>query len=324
MRGEYKVILAVSILTLLIFYTAFNLSPKRMTGMDIQDIQEIAASNNSNDDIIVEKEKITPQEAENEIIKSMEIISERQENNFSLAYVNDILLEANRVFEQARYAEILRSGLSSEEEKNEARKFLALVNWRDIYYEEVLIYTEKIKERRERAFLIYDSIFILEKRINDYPEADMGESLNLLKQAQDSFYEDRYDDAELFLEEATVELESKILEASTISGLKRGTQGFIGRNWPSILLFLLILGAIGFVITKRVRRELLRKKIEKMKAEKDAFTDLMKKAQIARFKENKISGIVYNIRMNNYTKKLNQINEELPVLEKKLREDEKN
>ena len=61
-----------------------------------------------------------------------------------------------------------------------------------------------------------------------------------------------------------------------------------------------------------------------MKAEKDAITDLMKKAQIARFKENKISGIVYNIRMNNYTKKLNQINEELPVLEKKLREDEKN
>ena len=44
----------------------------------------------------------------------------------------------------------------------------------------------------------------------------------------------------------------------------------------------------------------------------------MKKAQTERFKENKISGLVYNIRMEKYQEKLQKIKEELPVLENRL------
>ena len=44
----------------------------------------------------------------------------------------------------------------------------------------------------------------------------------------------------------------------------------------------------------------------------------MKGAQIERFKENKISNLVYNIRIKKFEEKLNAIKEELPVLEKRL------
>lgn len=56
-----------------------------------------------------------------------------------------------------------------------------------------------------------------------------------------------------------------------------------------------------------------------MKAEETALNDLIKKTQSERFKENKISGLVYNIRMKKYEEKLQEIKEELPVLEERLK-----
>jgi len=56
-----------------------------------------------------------------------------------------------------------------------------------------------------------------------------------------------------------------------------------------------------------------------MKTEEQVLTNLMKKAQTERFKENKISEFVYNIRMKKYQERLQEIKEELPVLEERLR-----
>ena len=45
----------------------------------------------------------------------------------------------------------------------------------------------------------------------------------------------------------------------------------------------------------------------------------MKKTQTERFKENKISGLVYNIRIKKYEERLGTIKQDLPVLEKRFR-----
>ena len=55
-----------------------------------------------------------------------------------------------------------------------------------------------------------------------------------------------------------------------------------------------------------------------MYVEKRALVKLMKKAQIQRFKQNKISELVYNIRMEKYREKTQEIKEELPILESRL------
>ena len=52
-----------------------------------------------------------------------------------------------------------------------------------------------------------------------------------------------------------------------------------------------------------------------MKIEKKVLVDLMKKAQTERYKQNKISGLVYNIRIKRYESKIQEIKQELPVLE---------
>lgn len=73
------------------------------------------------------------------------------------------------------------------------------------------------------------------------------------------------------------------------------------------------------IIWKQISRKNLKNSIRKKKAEEVALKGLMKKAQEERFKKNKLSGLVYNIRMEKYEEKLNQIKEELPVLEKRLK-----
>ena len=55
-----------------------------------------------------------------------------------------------------------------------------------------------------------------------------------------------------------------------------------------------------------------------MKTEEMVLMGLMKKTQVERFKEGKVSGLVYNIRIKKYNERLGVIKEDLPVLEKRL------
>jgi|TARA_Y100000310_G_C20598816_1_gene771917 hypothetical protein len=86
--------------------------------------------------------------------------------------------------------------------------------------------------------------------------------------------------------------------------------------YPGFLAYLLVVA--GYFIRKRVRKRLLKKKIKKMQVEMNVLIDLMKKAQSERFKYNKISGIVYNIRIKKYKQRIGKIKQRLPVLEGKL------
>lgn len=45
----------------------------------------------------------------------------------------------------------------------------------------------------------------------------------------------------------------------------------------------------------------------------------MRKVQVERFKENKVSGLIYNIRMKKHEEKLGEIKRMLPVLERRLK-----
>jgi hypothetical protein len=79
----------------------------------------------------------------------------------------------------------------------------------------------------------------------------------------------------------------------------------------------LIVGS-GYYSSKFIKRRLLKRKIHGMRIESKVLLGLMKKAQTERFKENKISGLVYNIRIKKYEERLGIIKEDLPILEARL------
>lgn len=329
MKNEIMIGLVSIFLVLGLSFFIFNFQGSNLTGFAVynESSEDFVSSNES----LNEKVVITKEHASLAIEEAESIISEMQENNFSTLYMNDTLIQAKKIFEQAKYAEILRNVNASEAKKQEARKALTLVNWKDISFDDVLVYTNEIKNRREEAFLLIDKIAVEESKINPEegelyseglfspPDEEISEETKqILEDAKMAFREDRYQDVENLLEEFRNVLELETTEASTLSGIKKGAKNFFQRYWIHLIIALILLSVIGYFAYKKFEKKLIRRKIKKMKAEKEVLVKLMKKAQEERFKKNIISGLVYNIRMKKYQEKLQEIKQELPVLEARL------
>ena len=229
--------------------------------------------------------------------------------------MQDSLTEAKKTFERVRYAEILRNVNSTEEKKQEARVALSLVKWQEITYADVLFYTQDIKDRKTIAFFLFDKINVEESKII----GASNETKAIFEQAKIAFSEERYNDAEKLLGDFGVAVEKEKSESSVLTGIKNGAKNFFQRYWIYIIIFLIVISVTGYFAYKKFEKELLTNKIRKMKIEEQVLTNLKKKTQTERFKENKISGLVYNIRIKKYEEKLQEIKEELPVLEERLK-----
>ncbi len=257
---------------------------------------------------------VTKEMALQAINESEKIIKEMQENNLSVNSMEDSLIEAKRVFQQAEYAEILRNDSLNYSEKTEAREALRLVKWQDITYGAVLSYTEDIKNDKEKAFLLLDKLSVEENKLNEAS----NETKAIFEQAKLAFSEERYNDTEKLLDDFEKAVEKEKAENSILSGMTKATQNFFQRYWIQILVVLILILIIGYFVYKKIEKKRLREKIRKMRTEEQVLNDLMKKTQTERFKENKISGLVYDIRMKKYQKRLQEIKEELPVWEGRL------
>ena len=230
--------------------------------------------------------------------------------------MEDQLLEANNILQQVAYAKILRNPDSaSTSEKQIATQELRLINWRNIHYADVLVYTNAITERKDAAFLLFDKLNIEKLKL----EQDISEETKqIIQQAETAFYNDQYNNADELILQFKTAYEQEISEASTLKTIQRGAKNFFQRYWLFIIIFLILLSIAIYLSYKKVQVKLLKKKIKKMKVEKLVLLKLIKRTQTERFKENKISKTVYDIRIKKYQEKLQQIKQELPVFEDRL------
>jgi broad-specificity NMP kinase len=260
---------------------------------------------------------ITKQQAEFALNSSEELINKLSKEGISVNYLNDTLAEAKIIFKQVEYVEIIKNTSSTEKEKQEAKQALRLIRWQNLSYKEVILYTEEIKVTQERILLLLDTLSLEEKKIIEYSET----TKTIFNQANLAFFEERYIDAEKLLEDLKLQMEKENAEASTLNEIKNATKNFFQKYWLHLLVFLALM-FILFKITHRfLEKKLLARKIKRMKIEENVLGDLLKKAQEERFKENKISGLVYNIRSRRYQEKIQEIKEELPVLEARLKKE---
>lgn len=259
--------------------------------------------------------------AVNALSEGEAILNEFSGNNFSVSYMNDTLTEAKRVFEQAKYAEILRNKSSNYIERKEAESALKLIDWKNITYASVLPYIESMKDRKEEAFLIFDSLTATKSEIKDYETmgVNASEEKIMLDGAKNAFYEDRYKDAKNILGKINDNLEKKSAELTTLRTLNRAAMNFFERNWEGISIIAVLLIILALVSYKKIRVYLLKRKLEKLKSEEKAIIELIKEIQKRRYVENTISDVVYQIRMKKYKENLNKIRRMIPIVKGKLR-----
>ena len=268
---------------------------------------------------------ISQNDALDAIVGSERIIAKLIEEGLPTQKVEDMIVEAKLVFAQAKYANVLRDPDSLIGDRTEAKKALGLVNWQEIDYKDVLIITDEIDEIKKDAYNVYDSLTAagLKSSILLSPstgkEIDISEAVVLLEEAETAFYEDRYDEAQRLLEEAQIKIEEKKRESSALSSLQSGTRNFFERYWLHSIIVLGLLGTSGFFSIKAVNLQRLKKKVRKLKVEHNVLNDLIKDSQTKRFKEGKMSALVYNIKVDKYKSRMAEIKETLPVFEARLK-----
>jgi hypothetical protein len=263
----------------------------------------------------------TYDEANLKINGSYSVLLEFQDHGFSAGFLNDTIIQSEIVLEQARYAEILRNSSSSASSKQDASRALRLVDWKNISYDSVLIYTNLIDIRKAQAYEIYDSLNVIDKKIKLLQEQniDVKTVLDVFTQANVSFYEDRYDESISFIEKTNLEIERVNSQNATMNVLGENAKNFILRNWLYIVIVLVFVGIIGYMSYGKIRVYVIEKSITRLKKELEALNKLMIRNQEDRFRNNKISGLVYNIRMKKYGERIDLIKETLPVLENRVK-----
>jgi hypothetical protein len=263
---------------------------------------------------------VSRDEAVSSLEDSKKIMERMQREGFSVSYVNDSIYQANIVLQQADYAEILRNVSSSNSDKVVAKNMLRLVDWKNITYESVLIYTSSIAQREKTAYELFDLINSFNLRILSLNSSeDYSEAFFILQKANESFMSERYTEAEGLLVEVENKIDEISAQNSVINVAIENTKNFFARYWLQIVLFFVILFLVFLVLYKKINKRVIRNKIYKTKAELRVLKDLKIQNQTERFKENKISALVYNIREKNYNSRIARLTELLPVLEKKLR-----
>ena len=252
------------------------------------------------------------------INQSQNDMKEMMGAGFSANSVNDTIGAMRQALERADFAEMLRQNATGSMAE-QARKALEGLNYEGFTYDSVVAYGNQTAVRKQKAFDLYDSIRALEIRIDNTFGLNLSDATVLIGQAKEEFQKEHYDQAQQYLTSANTILETKKAEATTLSAMVESGRSFIEKYWQGLLGLIILIIVLSWFGREKYNRRNLKKKIRRMKAEKITLNHLMKETQRDRFETGKLSAPIYEIRMDKYNKRINDIDQKLPVLEVMLK-----
>jgi hypothetical protein len=243
---------------------------------------------------IVEAQEVQEKDALDAISQAEKDMQEMQEMGFGVVYVNDTLIEAKRALEDKDYALVL--------EKAGA-----------------------IGERKERAYIISDSLRALELRIEEVGKMGLNttEAEENLIEASITFQNENYDEAEEAIFQGNknlyaVEAEYTLLKAR-YNAARDNIISYLQRHRQDISIAAILLLVIGLVSYNKIRTVMLKRRLRDLELEKEVLVDLMKKAQIDYFQTGAISKGAYDIKMGKYNEMMLKVKETIPLLQARLK-----
>lgn len=262
----------------------------------------------------------TRTDAINAINQSENDMQDMLNSGFGIVSVNDSLKSAKQALERADFAELIRKNATGELAMK-ARKALEGLDYAGFSYDEVLKYTQEIGKRKQKAYELSDLIRAAEIKTGNYKilGVETTEAERILSNARTAFENERYAETESFLSGTDSELESRKAESVTLTAIVKSGKGFIENNWIELSAVIIIISIAVWVFWKNTQKNRIRNKLKRLKAEKETLLALMKKTQEERFSKGTIPNSVYNIRVEKYNRRMNEIKEIIPVLEAMMR-----
>jgi len=269
-------------------------------------------------------DNVTRENTLNSLMIAEKDIEDMSNFNLSTYFVRDLLLKAKRSFIGGNTS-LLNEDIKKEKDllkKAYLESLLIVFRETPVYEIEKLDYSETIKLTRtinlkkQEAYDILDALNLLKEKEKSYRERiDTSKILELIEQAEISLREERYEDAESYLKETDTKLEESNLQYYKIKTLINSSKNFFVRNWWQSLSVLLLIIIITPFLLKKIKIVRTKNRLNSLRTELKKLDDLIKSLQKDYFEGSNISKNTYEIRMNKYRERINEIKHTIPVLE---------
>jgi len=218
-------------------------------------------------------------------------IQEMAESNFSVSFVNDTLNAARDDFIKGNYESVIEK-------------------------------TKIIKNKKDKAYEISDSLSSLEIRIEELEDMDLDTTdvRDILRRAEREFYYENYDEADKLIDEAftkvnDMEAKQTILK-TRYESTKNVIMSFVEKNRILVVTFFILLTFVIIISYKLICRIRIKNELKNLSLEKKTIEDLIEDTQKKRYKEDSMSKRTYRITMAKYKSRLREIEKRILTLKK--------
>ncbi len=186
-------------------------------------------------------------------------------------------------------------------------------------FDDVLLRTQAIAERKRQALALSDRLRAFELSLDEGRGFVPLEKAGLLfDEARDAFAREHYSEAGTLLSQAAEAMEREQAERTAVDAALASGRVFLEENWRELLA-----GAAASLLIARLAwrwkaRNALAGRIRSLKAERLGLVRLARHNQTDYFKRQNLPKAVYDMRLAQYRKRLNEIESTLPVLERRL------
>ncbi len=273
-------------------------------------------------------------EAELALIEAEVVLQEMRQQGMGTAYADDLLLQARQAFEgeDLELALTRAKYLNQTGQEEEARALLQQVvdaqrtgSKLNPDYKTALLKVRQIQERKKEAYALRDQLQEVNLTLNELEGSpfDLSESHRSFQLAEESFKLERFPETRTYLNQTLQNIHAAKAEYSVLNALlkasRNNVESFVKENGYALLAAFFALSVLGYLSYRVLRKRRLEERVRFLKKEVAVLQELLKRIQEDFYLNHAISRQVYELRKEQYQRKLLKIKSELPVMEKQLK-----
>jgi hypothetical protein len=192
--------------------------------------------------------------------------------------------------------------------------------FQDQNYNQVLYLTDYAQYVKDETIRINDLILLKEQKAATVKEDgfDTTQVEETIAFARTSLFEGRLQEANDAITTIETQIQEATKEGNRLLNLTQASKTFIDKNKYYILVLIVLLLLFGPPIYKKVKRRMLKKKIENLELEMLKTKQMLKRLQKICFIDKKISVDSFKSKSTKYEQRIDEIKHTLPVLTERL------
>lgn len=182
----------------------------------------------------------------------------------------------------------------------------------------------QIKDMERSTFSTSDELSALSQRLaGASQDANLTRAAELFLSAKGEFSDGRLEEANSLVDQAYQEIsdaESQAALSNTLlQSAQRNIETFLKENWQNIAAAATIIAILLFAFQKRIRRFLVRSRINSLTAERAVLENMLRTLQMEYFDKRSISEMSFHVKTKKFGDLIRNINRQLPLLKEELK-----